>query len=58
VTGTTDGAGNRFLDVMPTGTADRYYLITASDACGEGSPGRAGSGLRRPMPNGTCGAAP
>lgn len=58
VTGTADGAGNRFLDITPTGVADRYYLVTASDACGEGSPGRAGSGLRRPMPNGTCGAAP
>ena len=57
VTGTADGAGNRFLDISPTGVADRYYLVTASDACGEGSPGRAGSGLRRPMPNGTCGAS-
>ncbi len=57
VSGTPDGAGNRFLDVTPTGVADRYYLVTASDACGEGSPGRAGSGLRRPMPNGTCGAS-
>ena len=58
VTGTAGGAGNRFLDFTPTGPANRYYLVTASDACGEGSPGRAGSGLRRPMPNGTCGAHP
>ena len=58
VTGTPDGVGNRFLDVAPTGAASHYYLVTASDACGEGSPGRAGSGLRLPMPNGTCGAAP
>ena len=58
VTGTADGGGNRFLDITPTGTANRYYLVTASDACGEGSAGRAGSGLRRPMPNGTCGAIP
>lgn len=58
VTGTADGGGNRFLDITPTGAANRYYLVTASDACGEGSPGRAGSGLRRPMPNGTCGASP
>lgn len=58
VTGTPDGTGNRFLDITPTGAADHYYLVTASDACGEGSPGRASSGLRRPMANGTCGAAP
>jgi len=58
VTGTPDGVDNRFLDVAPTGAASHYYLVTASDACGEGSPGRAGSDLRLPMPNGTCGAAP
>jgi len=58
VTGTADGAGNRSIDISPTGAANHYYLVTASDACGEGSPGRAGSGLRRPMPNGTCGAIP
>ena len=58
VNGIPDGAGNRFLDVTPTGTANHYYLVTASDACGEGSPGRDGAGLRRPMPNGTCGAIP
>ena len=57
-TGTADGGGNRFLDITPTGTANRYYLVTASDACGEGSAGRAGSGLRRPMSNGACGAIP
>jgi len=58
VTGTADGAGNRSIDISPTGAANHYYLVTASDACGEGSPGRAGSGLRRPMPNGMCGAIP
>jgi len=58
VTGTADGAGNRFLDIAPTGAASHYYLVTASDACGEGSAGRASSGRRRPMPNGTCGATP
>ena len=58
VTGTADGAGNRFLDIAPSGTASHYYLVTASDACGEGSAGRASGGRRRPMPNGTCGATP
>jgi hypothetical protein len=58
VTGTADGGGNRFLDITPTGTANHYYLVTASDACGEGSAGRGKNGQRRPMPNGTCGAMP
>ncbi len=58
VAGTADGAGNRFLDLTPTGTASHYYLVTASDACGEGSAGRGRNGQRRPMPNGTCGAVP
>jgi len=58
VTGAADGAGNRFLDITPTGTANHYYLVTASDACGEGSAGRGKNGQRRPMPNGTCGGVP
>ena len=58
VNGISDGAGNRFLDFTPTGTANHYYLVTASDACGEGSPGRDSRGLRRPMPNGVCGGTP
>ncbi len=58
VTGSADGAGNRSLDITPTGTVNHYYLVTASDACGEGSAGRDSRGRRRPMPNGSCGAAP
>lgn len=58
VTGVADGAGNRFLDITPTGSGNHYYLVTASDSCGEGSAGRGKNGLRRPMPGGTCGAAP
>jgi hypothetical protein len=58
VTGVADGAGNRSLDITPTGTGDHYYLVTASDSCGEGSAGRGKNGVRRPMPNGTCGASP
>ncbi len=58
VTGTADGAGNRTLDFTPTGVANHYYLVTASDACGEGPSGRATNGRQRPMPNGTCGSIP
>jgi hypothetical protein len=57
VTGTLDGAGSRFLDITP-GAGDRYYLVTASDSCGEGSPGRGSDGRRRPLPNGSCGPTP
>ncbi|HYS05430.1 MAG TPA: hypothetical protein VEW47_09590 [Candidatus Dormibacteraeota bacterium] len=58
VTGASDGAGNRFLDITPTGTTSHYYLVTASDRCGEGSAGRGKNGQRRPMPNGACGGVP
>jgi hypothetical protein len=57
VTGTPDGAGSRSLEVAP-GAGDRYYLVTASDACGEGSPGRSSDGRRRPLPSGACGPVP
>jgi len=58
VSGTSDGAGNRFLDVVPTGVANHYYLVTASDACGEGPAGRGKDGRRIPLPGGACGAQP
>ena len=58
VTGTPDGAGNRVLDIAPAGAGNHYYLVTASDVCGEGSAGRGSDGRRRPMPNGSCGAEP
>jgi hypothetical protein len=57
VTGTPDGAGGRFLDITPA-EGDRYYLVTASDSCGEGSPGRASDGRRRPLTGASCGATP
>lgn len=55
IQGTLDGAGARVLDIIPTGAGNHYYLVTASDACGEGSAGRSSGGRRRPMPNGACG---
>ncbi len=55
VKGTLDGTGARVLDITPTGLGSHYYLVSASDACGEGSAGRSSDGRRRPMPNGTCG---
>lgn len=58
VTGTPDGAGGRALEIIPSGTGAHYYLVTASDACGEGTPGRDSTGRRRPMTGGTCGATP
>jgi hypothetical protein len=57
IAGTPDGAGWRFLDIA-LGEGDRYYLVTASDACGEGSPGRSSDGRRRPLPGGSCGPTP
>jgi hypothetical protein len=57
-TGTSDGAGSRWIDVAPGGDGSHYYLITASDACGEGSAGRSSDGRRRPLPVGSCGASP
>jgi hypothetical protein len=58
VTGTADGAGSRSLDITPSGTGNHYYLVTSSDSCGEGSPGRSSDGRRRPLPAPACGAAP
>jgi hypothetical protein len=58
VTGTADGTGARFLDVQPRDGGDHYYLVTASDACGEGPAGRSSGGAHRPFPNGACGATP
>ena len=58
VAGTSDGSGGRYLDITPTGVAPHYYLVTASDLCGEGTPGRDSAGRRRPLPGGTCGATP
>jgi len=55
VTGTLDGTGARSIDVTPVDGGSHYYLVTASDACGEGSAGRSSDGRRRPMPAGTCG---
>ena len=58
ITGTPDGAGGRYLDIVPGDAGNHYYLVTASDRCGEGSPGRSSAGRRRPLPAGACGAAP
>jgi hypothetical protein len=58
VSGTADGAGSRFLDVIPSDGGNHYYLVTASDRCGEGSAGRGSDGRRRTFPSGTCGAVP
>jgi hypothetical protein len=57
VAGTSDGTGSRFMDLTP-GAGDRYYLVTASDACGEGSAGRGSDGCRRSLPPGACGPMP
>jgi len=58
VSGTSDGAGSRVLDVIPADSGGHYYLVTASDRCGEGPAGRSSDGRRRPLPGGACGAAP
>ncbi|HEU4402249.1 MAG TPA: hypothetical protein VFT43_09100 [Candidatus Polarisedimenticolia bacterium] len=58
VGGTADGGGGRFLDITPSDGGSHYYLVTASDSCGEGSPGRGSDGRRRPLPGGSCGAVP
>ncbi len=58
VTGAADGAGSRFLDIQPRDGGDHYYLVTGSDACGEGPAGRSSGGARRPFPAGACGATP
>lgn len=57
VAGASDGMGGRYVDITPSGTGSHYYLVTASDACGEGTPGRDSAGHRRPIASG-CGAAP
>ena len=57
VTGTPDGNGGRTFDITP-GAGSRYYVVTASDACGEGSAGRSSAGPRRTLPAPACGAAP
>jgi hypothetical protein len=58
VAGTPDGNGRRFFDLVPEPAGDRYWLVTASDACGEGPSGRSGDGRLRPPPAAACGAAP
>jgi len=58
VAGTSDGAGGRYVDLDPAPAGNVYYLVSASDACGEGSTGRAGDLVRRPDPNGACGGLP
>jgi hypothetical protein len=56
--GTPDGTGRRYLEVIPGAAGDAYYLVTASDACGEGSSGRRGDTRRRPAPATLCGPTP
>ena len=58
VIGTADGQGSRYVDITPSDTFGRYYLVTASDACGEGIPGRSSAGVPRPLPGASCGPAP
>lgn len=57
IAGTPDGRGGRYVDITPADSFSRYYLVTASDVCGEGSPGRASDGTRRGLPGAACGAA-
>ncbi len=56
VAGTPDGAGGRYADIVPRDDLERFYFITASDDCGEGSPGRRSDGFRRILPGTACGA--
>ena len=55
VAGTPDGAGGLYMDVTPRDGLPRYYIITASDACGEGSAGRRSDAVVRPLPGSACG---
>ena len=57
VPGTPDGAGGRFVD-LPADPGNSFYLVTASDACGEGPFGRDSEGRLRLAPASACGAAP
>jgi hypothetical protein len=56
VTGAPDGAGSRSIDITPVPAGGVYFVVTASDACGEGSFGRRADGVLRPAPLAACGA--
>ncbi len=58
VAGTSDGAGGRYVDLDPAPAGNVFYLVSASDACGEGSTGRASDLAPRPEPIGACGGLP
>jgi hypothetical protein len=58
VAGTSDGAGGRWVDLDPAPAGNVFYLVSASDACGEGSTGRRGDLVPRPDPIGACGGLP
>lgn len=58
IAGTPDGAGGRYVDLDPAPAGDVFYLVSASDACGEGTTGRRSDLVPRPAPNGACGAIP
>ncbi|HKQ97137.1 MAG TPA: hypothetical protein VJV75_04610 [Candidatus Polarisedimenticolia bacterium] len=55
IAGTPDGAGGRYVDLDPAPAGDLFFLVSASDACGEGTTGRRSSLGQRPAPNGACG---
>jgi len=57
IPGTSNGAGGRYLN-LSSEPSNVFYLVTASDACGEGPPGRDSEGRLRAFPASACGAAP
>ena len=58
VAGTPDGAGGRWVDLDPAPEGNVFFLVSASDACGEGTTGRASDLVPRGTPSGACGPIP
>jgi hypothetical protein len=54
VPGVSNGAGGRTLS-LPPDAGSSYYLVTASDTCGEGPFGRDSEGRLRALPASACG---
>ena len=55
IAGTSDGLGARYVN-LPAAPGSFFYLVTASDVCGEGPFGRDSEGRLRPAPAAACGA--
>jgi len=58
IAGASNGTGWRYLNLPASEPPNVFYLVTASDACGEGPAGRDSEGRLRTLPASACGAAP